>query len=113
MGGVAVAFAQYARHLGSLVEAVNQVGSYVYGVLLGTFTLGFFFRRVVGGAAFWALLIGEATVIACGIFTKIAFLWYNVIGAVVVVVFGVLISKLNRKADTTTLPAYQSHAGSQ
>jgi Na+/proline symporter len=109
-GAWAVGFAQYARHLGSLVEAVNQVGSYVYGVLLGTFTLGFFFRRVVGGAAFWALLIGEATVVACGLFTKIAFLWYNVIGAVVVVVFGILISKLSRAVDTN-LPAYQSNAG--
>ena len=33
------------------------------------------------------------------IFTKIAFLWYNVIGAVVVVIFGVLISKLNRRNE--------------
>jgi Na+/proline symporter len=94
-GAWAVAFAQYARHLGSLIEAVNQVGSYVYGVLLGTFTLGFFFSRVKGGAAFWALLIGEATVIAIGRFTNIAFLWYNVIGAVVVVLFGVLISRFH------------------
>ncbi len=93
-GTWAVAFAQYARHLGSLVEAVNQVGSFFYPVMLGTFTLGFFFKRVQGGAAFWALLVGEATIVACAIFTKIAFLWYNVIGALVVVVFGVLISKL-------------------
>jgi solute:Na+ symporter, SSS family len=94
-GTWAVFFAQYARHLGSLVEAVNQVGSFFYPVMLGTFTLGFFFKRVQGGAAFWALLIGEAAIVACAIFTKIAFLWYNVIGAVVVVVFGVLISKLS------------------
>jgi SSS family transporter len=98
-GTWAVAFAQYARHLGSLVEAVNQVGSFFYPVMLGTFTLGFFFKRVQGGAAFWALLIGEATIVACAIFTKIAFLWYNVIGAVVVVIFGVLISRLNRRYD--------------
>jgi len=93
-GTWAVAFAQYARHLGSLVEAVNQVGSFFYPVMLGTFTLGFFFKGVRGGAAFWALLIGEATIVACALFTKVAFLWYNVIGAVVVVIFGVLISKL-------------------
>ena len=105
----AVAFAQYARHLGSLIEAVNQVGSYVYGVLLGTFTLGFFFSRVRGGSAFWALLIGEATVIAIGRFTNIAFLWYNVIGAVVVVVSGVLISRLTPAAP----PSLSSHAGNR
>ncbi len=96
-GTWAVCFAQYARHLGSLVEAVNQVGSFFYPVMLGTFTLGFFFKRVQGGAAFWALLIGEATIVACAIFTKIAFLWYNVIGAVVVVIFGVLISNWTRQ----------------
>jgi len=96
-GTWAVAFAQYARHLGSLVEAVNQVGSFFYPVMLGTFTLGFFFKSVQGGAAFWALLIGETTIVACAMFTRIAFLWYNVIGAVVVVVFGVAISRLNRR----------------
>jgi Na+/proline symporter len=100
-GTWAVAFAQYARHLGSLVEAVNQVGSFFYPVMLGTFTLGFFFKKVRGGAAFWALLIGEATIVACAIFTKIAFLWYNVIGAVVVVIFGVLISKLDTRNTET------------
>jgi SSS family solute:Na+ symporter len=96
-GTWAVAFAQYARHLGSLVEAVNQVGSFFYPVMLGTFALGFFVKRVQGGAAFWALLIGEATIVACAIFTKIAFLWYNVIGAVVVVIFGVLFSALTKR----------------
>ena len=75
-------------------------------MLLGTFTLGFFFSRVRGGSAFWALLIGEATVIAIGRFTNIAFLWYNVIGAVVVVVSGVLISRLTPAAP----PSLSSHA---
>jgi Na+/proline symporter len=101
-GTWAVCFAQYARHLGSLVEAVNQVGSFFYPVMLGTFILGFFFKSVKGGAAFWALLVGEATIVLCAIFTKIAFLWYNVIGAVVVVIFGILISKLTHR---------ESHAG--
>ena len=91
-GAWAVVFAQYAKQLGSLVEAVNQIGSFFYPVLLGVFILAFFFRRVGGTAAFWAMLLGEATIIACATFTKVAFLWYNVIGAVAVVVFGVLLS---------------------
>lgn len=99
-GTWAVAFAQYARHLGSLVEAVNQVGSFFYPVMLGTFTLGFFFKQVRGGAAFWALLVGEATIVACAVFTKIAFLWYNVIGAVVVVLFGVLFSRFANERES-------------
>jgi Na+/proline symporter len=91
-GAWAVMFAQYAKNLGSLVEAINQVGSYFYPVLLGVFVLAFFFKRVRGSAAFWAMLTGEAAIIACSLFTHIAFLWYNVIGTFVVVVAGVLFS---------------------
>ena len=49
-GAWAVIFAQYARHLGSLVEAVNQVGSFFYPVMLGAFVLAFFCNSVRGSA---------------------------------------------------------------
>jgi Na+/proline symporter len=91
-GAWAVMFAQYAKNLGSLVEAVNQVGSYFYPVLLGVFALAFFFKRVRGSAAFWAMLTGEAVIVACSLFTHIAFLWFNVIGTLAVVVAGLIFS---------------------
>jgi len=94
-GAWAVVFAQYAKNLGSLVEAVNQVGSYFYPVLLGVFVLAFFCRRVRGSAAFWAMLIGEATIVACSLFTHVAFLWYNVIGTFTVVFAGLALSYIN------------------
>jgi Na+/proline symporter len=97
-GAWAVIFAQYAKNLGSLVEAVNWVGSFFYPVLLGVFILAFFFQWVRGSAAFWAMLAGEASILACFFFTKIAFLWYNVIGTVIVVVFGALFSIRSRRA---------------
>ena len=93
-GALAVVFAQYGRNLGSLVEAVNRVGSLFYPTLLGAFTLAFFFPRVKGGAAFWAMLVGEAIILLCAAFTDIAFLWYNVIGAVLVVLLGMGISRI-------------------
>ena len=102
-GAWAVIFAQYAKNLGSLVEAVNRVGSFFYPVLLGVFVLGFFFSRVKGSAAFWAMLLGEASIVACAEFTNVAFLWYNVIGAVVVVAFGLLFSAM--QAAEVTQPA--------
>ena len=52
--------------------------------------------------AFYGVLAGEAAIFAAYFFTKIAFLWYNVIGCVVVVLTGLLISSLEppiRKAD--------------
>jgi hypothetical protein len=62
------------------------------------FTPAFFFPRGRGGAAFWAMLIAEAAIIACAAFTNIAFLWYNVIGAVIVVACGLLLSLRTRSS---------------
>lgn len=87
-GMYAVMFAQYARNLGSLIEAVNMVGSLFYGTLLGVFTLAFFFPRVGGNGAFFGMIVGEAAILSAAKFTNISFLWYNVIGALAVVTIG-------------------------
>ena len=84
-GCFAMAFAEYAARLGSLIEAVNILGSLFYGTILGIFITAFYVKRVRGGAAFYAALIAEVGVIACFRFTSISFLWYNVIGCVAVV----------------------------
>ena len=88
----AVFFAQYAKKLGSLIEAVNLLGSLFYGSLLGVFVLAFWFRRVTGTGAFIGMLVGEVAIFAAFWFTSISFLWYNVIGCVVVIVTGVIVS---------------------
>jgi hypothetical protein len=85
-GGFAVAFAAFgARGFGALIERVNIVGSLFYGGMLGVFVLAFCFKRVGGTAAFWGILTGEAAIFGAARFTAISFLWYNVIGCVVVV----------------------------
>ncbi len=93
-GCFAIAFAEYASRLGSLVEAVNILGSLFYGTILGIFLVAFYLKRVRGGAAFWAALIAEVLVLACFLFTRISFLWYNVIGCVLVVGISLFISFL-------------------
>jgi Na+/proline symporter len=85
-GMYAIASAQYAKSLGSLIEVVNMLGSLFYGGLLGVFVLAFYFPRVRGTAAFWGVLVGETVIFAFRFGTEIAFLWFNVIGSVVVVV---------------------------
>jgi Na+/proline symporter len=92
-GVYAVIFAEFGKNLGSLVEAVNMLGSLFYGSLLGVFTLAFFFPKVKGNGAFWGILAGEAAIFAAFWFTNISFLWYNVIGALVVIAVGVLASR--------------------
>lgn len=84
-GLVAIGFAQYANRLGTLVEAVNVLGSLFYGTVLGIFLVAFYLPRVGGTAVFRAALAGEALVIALFAFTKIAFLWLNVAGCLFVV----------------------------
>ncbi|MEK7753050.1 MAG: hypothetical protein AAB654_14095, partial [Acidobacteriota bacterium] len=79
------------------VEAVNILGSFFYGGMLGVFVLAFYFPRVRARGAFCGVLAGEAVIFASWYFTRIAFLWYNVIGCVVVVLTGVLISNLQRR----------------
>jgi solute carrier family 5 (sodium-dependent multivitamin transporter), member 6 len=81
----AVGFAEFASRLGSLIEAVNILGSLFYGTILGLFLVAFFSKRVGAGAVFLAALLSEAAVIAVWLTTDIGFLWFNVIGCALVV----------------------------
>jgi Na+/proline symporter len=95
-GAFAVAFAALgSRGFGALIERVNIVGSLFYGGLLGVFVLAFFCKRVGGTAAFCGVLAGEAAIFASALLTDVSFLWYNVIGSVVVVAVGLLLSQFS------------------
>ncbi|MGA3041103.1 MAG: sodium:solute symporter [Bryobacteraceae bacterium] len=100
-GAYAVAFAGLGKHLGSLIEAVNIVGSLFYGSLLGVFVLAFFFKRATGTGAFAGMIAGEAAIFAAFLFTGISFLWYNVIGCVVVIATGVAVSFVSGATSAT------------
>jgi len=92
-GAYAIAFASiFARGFGALIEAVNQVGSLFYGGLLGVFILAFFLKSVGSNGAFFGVLAGEAAIFCTAAFTSVAFLWYNVIGCLVVITVALIIS---------------------
>jgi Na+/proline symporter len=101
----AVAFAEYASRLGTLVEAVNILGSLFYGTILGIFLAAFYLKRVGGTAVFVAALLAEAVVIACFKLTPIGFLWYNLIGCALVMGLALAFSAL--------WPSPAASAGSQ
>ena len=101
-GCYAIAFANFAPGFGALIEAVNQVGSLFYGSMLGVFVLAFFVRRVGGTGAFWGVLLGQAAIFAVARFTPIAYLWYNVVGCLVVVGAGLAISAAPRRGTLNT-----------
>jgi Na+/proline symporter len=94
-GIYAVTSAGLGRNLGSLIEAVNILGSLFYGGLLGVFVLAAL-KRVTGNGAFFGVISGELAIFAAAAFTKISFLWYNVIGCLVVIAVGVGLSAHER-----------------
>jgi len=104
-GGIALTFAMTASLFDNLIEAVNIIGSLFYGTILGIFVVAFFFKKIGSNAVFYAALIAEAMVLV--IFTlnrlghiTIAYLWLNLIGCMLVIMFAFLLKGLdNNRAE--------------
>ena len=90
-GVFACIVATYAATLGSLIEVVNQFGSFFYGSILGVFLLAMVPRARARGA-FIGLIAGMAVVGFVAFRTEVAYLWQNVIGAAVVLGVGLALS---------------------
>ena len=102
-GAFACAVAVYAATLGSLIEVVNRFGSFFYGSILGVFFLAMLPRARAAGA-FAGLLAGMAAVAAVNFGApRVSFLWHNVVGTVVVLGVGMLVS-VARPAPRAALP---------
>jgi SSS family transporter len=98
-GIFSVITAEFATGMGSLIEAVNVLGSLFYGVILGIFLVAFYFKKIMGNAVFYAAVLGECVVICFFFLDKyeivgLGFLWLNVVGAVSVVILSLLLEKL-------------------
>ena len=97
-----IVVAQYASRLGSMIEAVNVLGSLFYGVILGVFLIAFYFKNIGSRAVFWGAVIGEIFVIASYWVELTAFLWLNLIGCVLVIGFAWIIEKIWPETPVTT-----------
>jgi solute:Na+ symporter, SSS family len=98
-GVFCIVTAELATGMGSLIEAVNVLGSLFYGVILGIFLVAFYCKKVASNAVFIAAILGEILVITCFLLDKyeligLGFLWLNVIGAIAVVLLSVLLQNL-------------------
>ncbi len=97
-GVFAMVVATFAANLGSLIEVVNRFGSFFYGSILGVFLLAMIPRAGAAGA-FYGLIAGMTTVgLVNWQYPAVAFLWHNVIGAVMVVVSGLMVSYARGRA---------------
>jgi SSS family solute:Na+ symporter len=124
-GIFSIIIAQFAGNMGSLIEAVNVLGSLFYGVILGIFLVAFYLKRINGHAVFISAVIVEIIIILSFIWpgitqkfplvvhnlpavlnyfmeglSSISFLWLNVIGSIgTVLVAMVLQMFFNRKPE--------------
>jgi SSS family transporter len=91
-GLFAALVATQAGQLGSAIVVVNKFGSYFYGSILGVFGLAVLTPRATARGAFYGLFAGMTAVFLVSWLTPVAFLWYNVVGAVTVFATGLLIT---------------------
>ncbi|RXM39413.1 sodium:solute symporter [Chryseobacterium sp. CH21] len=89
-GIFSIGVAMFATQMGSLIEAVNVLGSLFYGPILGIFLVAFYYKKIIGSNVFIAAILSEITVIAVYQFDIVSFLWLNVIGAAAVIVFSAI-----------------------
>jgi len=101
-GIYAILLAGFANSLSqNLIEAVNILGSLFYGTILGIFLVAFYVKRVGGNAVFFAALLAETVVVLCWQYTQISYLWYNMIGCVLVILLGLLIETVSKSFQKT------------
>jgi len=99
--------AEFATGMGSLIEAVNILGSLFYGVILGIFLVGFYMKAIQGRAILIAAIIGEIIVIGTFVADKlgyigIGFLWLNVVGTLSVVLLSFAVQLVLNTAKKVT-----------
>jgi len=100
-GALALIFALYADLFENLIQAVNMIGSLVYGSILGIFMVAFFQKRIGGKAVFLAAVFAEIAVIVIFYLDQIevvnvAYLWLNPIGCGLVMIMAELIQGRNK-----------------
>lgn len=91
-GVYATLFAFFAGNLGPVIEAVNQIGSWFYGALLGTFLLAIFSHRSNARGAVSGLVVGMLSVWAVSSLMDVSWLYNNTIGVAVSVSVGYVVS---------------------
>jgi solute:Na+ symporter, SSS family len=81
---------------GTVVELALSIASFTYGGLLGTFFLGVLFRDPGLKEAIPAFACGILVMIYIILFTSVAWTWYTLIGSMVTVITGLLLTRIRK-----------------
>lgn len=100
-GVLVVVVAVAVQHTGaSMIELVNVIGSWFYGVILGVFLIAFYIKRIGPSAVFYAAILAQILVILLWYFGVekgewLSFLWLNPIGAGLVIGIATVLQRKN------------------
>ena len=109
-GVLAIIFATTASLFENLIQAVNLLGSLFYGTILGIFIVAFYLKKIQANAVFYAAILAEVMVILIHYINtlenppewlKMGYLWYNLVGCILVVIFGLLLQSFKSERKTT------------
>ena len=109
-GVLAIIFATTASLFENLIQAVNLLGSLFYGTILGIFIVAFYLKKIQANAVFYAAILAEVMVILIHYINtlenppewlKMGYLWYNLVGCILVVIFGLLFQAFKSQRKTT------------
>ncbi len=103
-GILAIIIALIAGLFENLIQLVNILGSLFYGTILGVFLIAFFFKRIKAKSTLLGALTGQCTVLVLHFLTvleflELGFLWYNIIGSLVVILAGLLFQALQPETE--------------
>lgn len=87
----AIFFASLANQAENLIQFVNIVGSLFYGTILGIFLSAFYIKYLRSTAVFLAAIIAELIILYLYFYTDVAFLLYNIIGCLAVIILAFII----------------------
>jgi solute:Na+ symporter, SSS family len=95
---IAIVFAKVAHQSENLIQFVNIIGSLFYGTLLGIFVCAFYIKYVRSTAVFIGAIVAETVILYIYFFhPEVAFLLYNIIGCIVVIVIALLMQRIGNK----------------
>lgn len=93
-----ILIASFAQKLGnSMIELVNILGSWFYGVILGIFLVAFYVKQIKANSIFYGAIIAQIFVILIWKYELVAYLWLNPIGVLLVYSFSWIIQKYSQK----------------
>ncbi|MAD98147.1 MAG: sodium:solute symporter [Flavobacteriaceae bacterium] len=101
-GLIAISVACIANLFDNLIQLVNIIGSIFYGNVLGIFLLAFFIKYVRGRAVFIAALITQLIIIGVFLMDWLPYLWLNLLGCVLVMIFAIFIQSISNNQPIET-----------